>query len=58
MPVLLLLPQARERCLDAFAKLYGGMPLRVRQVGSHQRPWLLRLAPVVDRLYAWSRGHV
>jgi hypothetical protein len=52
--------QDRGRCLDEFAALYGGLPLRVRQLagGGHARPWLLRLAPVVERLHALARGHL
>jgi hypothetical protein len=52
-------PQDRGRCLDQFARLYGGLPLRARALaGAHPRPWLLRLAPLAERLYAISRGHL
>lgn len=58
MPPPIDLAGPRGACLDAFAQTYGGLPLHVRSLASHPHPWLLRLSPLLDRLYAISRGHI
>ena len=51
--------RTRTECLNHFAQFYGGsLPLVARPLSQHTHPWLLRISPLLDDVYAILHGRI